>query len=221
MTLIIKKPRKLLKNPSKNLSKGLSKKLCKGLCLAVFMAILTSPSYANPLESIDSVSGSYGSSFSSNADLDNMRFSIQHNISDWSWQGEQWRMDVIIGSDIFFMQNQTNHTTSGGHDNLTGVAVTPLFRFQPQAALWDTVRPFVEAGVGISFLNHTTVATDKNKPVRLGTSFQFQDIIGVGARFGEGSKYELGLRGIHFSNFGISENNDGLNFIEMHVAYHF
>lgn len=67
----------------------------------------------------------------------------------------------------------------------------------------DTFKPYIEAGIGVAGFSSTHAGEQD-----LGSSFNFEDRIGFGLKFGEGQK--VGLRAIHYSNAGIKEPNDGI-----------
>lgn len=77
----------------------------------------------------------------------------------------------------------------------------------------ETVRPYVEAGIGVALFENTELE-DHN----LGSSFQFEDRIGVGLRFAD---QELGLRAMHYSNAGLKEPNDGVETYSLHYRLSF
>ena len=68
---------------------------------------------------------------------------------------------------------------------------------------------------------HLLSATSLNAQRQFSTAFQFGDHVGVGVRFGDKGKYELGYRYQHFSNAGIKEPNQGVNYNEVRLQYHF
>lgn len=65
------------------------------------------------------------------------------------------------------------------------------------------LKPFLEAGIGISVFSGTTAGDQK-----FGSAFNFEDRIGAGLKIGDTQK--VGLRATHYSNAGISEPNDGI-----------
>lgn len=67
----------------------------------------------------------------------------------------------------------------------------------------ESVKPFIEAGIGVAAFSSTELESNK-----LGSSFQFEDRIGFGLRFGAG--HEIGIRAIHYSNAGLQTPNDGV-----------
>ncbi len=79
------------------------------------------------------------------------------------------------------------------------------------------VRPFIEAGAGVRLLTHPTISDNFS----MSTAFQFADVVGVGAQFGERQQYQVGYRFQHVSNAGIKEPNPGVNFHQFYVQYNF
>lgn len=82
----------------------------------------------------------------------------------------------------------------------SSVSFSPVFVYEFSG---DRVKPYIEAGIGVAGFSSTHAGEQD-----LGSSFNFEDRIGVGLKFGEGQK--LGLRAIHYSNAGIKEPNDGI-----------
>lgn len=91
---------------------------------------------------------------------------------------------------------------------------TPVFRI-----IKDTgyIRPFFEAGVGVRLLNGVEETPDRT----MSSSFQFADMVGVGAQFGARQNYQAGLRFQHLSNAGFKRPNPGINFSQVYVQYNF
>ncbi|MEX6501731.1 acyloxyacyl hydrolase [Pseudomonas zhanjiangensis] len=75
------------------------------------------------------------------------------------------------------------------------------------------LRPYVEAGVGLAFFSSTELEGSK-----LGSSFQFEDRLGVGLRFAD---QEIGLRAMHYSNAGLKEPNNGIESYTLHYRMSF
>ncbi|EJO58745.1 lipid A 3-O-deacylase domain protein [Burkholderia multivorans ATCC BAA-247] len=74
-----------------------------------------------------------------------------------------------------------------------------------------------EAGAGVRLLTHPTISDNFS----MSTAFQFADVVGVGAQFGERQQYQVGYRFQHVSNAGIKEPNPGVNFHQFYVQYNF
>ena len=77
----------------------------------------------------------------------------------------------------------------------------------------QNVRPYIEAGIGVAAFSSTELESND-----LGSSFQFEDRIGVGLRF---AGQEIGLRAIHYSNAGLKNPNDGAEAYTVHYRMSF
>lgn len=75
----------------------------------------------------------------------------------------------------------------------------------------QSVKPYIEAGIGVAVFSRTRVE-DNN----IGQAFQFEDRLGFGLRFAGG--HEVGIRATHYSNAGISSNNDGVESYSIHYT---
>lgn len=90
------------------------------------------------------------------------------------------------------------------------LSVAPVFVYEFAG---ETIKPYVEAGIGVAFFSDTELE-DNN----LGSSFQFEDRLGFGVRF---NGQEIGVRAMHYSNAGLSSNNDGAENYSLHYAMAF
>lgn len=100
---------------------------------------------------------------------------------------------------------QTNKTASNN-----SLSLTPVFVYEFAG---ETVKPYVEAGIGVALFSDTEL-DDQD----LGSSFQFEDRLGVGLRF---NGHEVGLRAMHYSNAGLNSANDGVENYSLHYAVAF
>lgn len=90
------------------------------------------------------------------------------------------------------------------------LSLAPVFVYEFAG---ETVKPYVEAGVGVALFSSTELEEHD-----LGSAFQFENRFGVGLRF---NGQEVGLRAIHYSNAGISQPNDGMENYSLHYALAF
>lgn len=97
---------------------------------------------------------------------------------------------------------------------LTEFGVSPVFRLSYATAY---ASPFIEASVGLRVLSHTEIADGH----RMGSAFQFSDMIGVGVAFGKAQRLAIGYRFQHLSNAGIRHPNPGTDFSMGYVRYRF
>ena len=133
----------------------------------------------------------------------------------WDWarrifQGADWHLGGYWEASIG--QWHRDDVRPGQNDDITDIAFTPVFRFQPNGLRG----PYAEAAIGFHLLSRSQIG-DK----RLSTLFQFGDHLGVGYRFGAKSAFDVGYRFQHHSNAGIKRPNPGINFHQVRLQYHF
>ncbi len=100
------------------------------------------------------------------------------------------------------------------YPNIWEFGLTPVFRFVKSSGWF---RPYMEAGVGVRLLSHVDETPDRS----FSSSFQFADMVGVGAQFGAHQNSQAGFRFQHLSNAGIKHPNPGIHFSEIYVPYNF
>ncbi len=168
---------------------------------------------ASPLaHAIDGVSVEYGHSDSSNVSVNMGRVGVQ-----WDWNKKlvevgNWHLGGYWESDFGYW---SNNSTAKTHKSIIDIGFTPVFRFQQTTR--SAISPYVEAAVGVHLLS----ATSLNAQRQFGSSFQFGDHLGAGVRFGDKGMYDIGYRYQHFSNAGIKGPNQGVNYNEVRLQYHF
>jgi len=167
---------------------------------------------ACPAYAVDGMSFEYGDSDSSQSDVQLYRVGVQ-----WKWSQKwlpigNWHLGGYWDASLGYWDNQSAGAT---HSSIFDLGLTPVFRFQQTTP--SAISPYAEIGLGFHFLSHTSVSPQR----QFGTSFQFGDHLGVGLRFGERGQYDLGYRFQHLSNAGIKQPNDGINFHQVRLQYHF
>lgn len=95
------------------------------------------------------------------------------------------------------------------------VAVSPVFS-KELTKMQGRYPLSVELGIGISAVADTRFA-GRN----IGSSFQFEDRLGLSLAFGKSLKQTASLRYMHYSNGGLNEQNSGLDFVSLSYSYHF
>jgi len=176
--------------------------------LIAVAALVASPA----VHAIDGVSIVYGHSDSSNVNVNMGRVGVQ-----WDWNKKlvelgNWNLGGYWESDAGYWSNSSVART---HANIMDIGFTPVFRIQQTTRSF--IAPYAEAAVGLHFLS----ATSLNAQRQFGSSFQFGDHLGAGIRFGDKGQYDVGYRYQHFSNAGIKEPNQGINYNELRLQYHF
>lgn len=135
------------------------------------------------------------------------------------WDKSDWLFSPLadyikLSIDLEIGHWQTFQSNSAATE-FTQFGLTPMLRL-PFA---DSGRCqwFVEGGVGFHFIVPLYKFGDK----KFGTTFNFQDLIGIGARFGKERHHELALYVSHFSNGDIHQPNPGDNFLQLRYLRHF
>jgi hypothetical protein len=132
----------------------------------------------------------------------------------WDWksrwfQRQNWHLggywDLALGH-----WHQSGQ--AGFNEDITEIGLTPVFRLQQN----DLKGPYLEGGIGFHLLSRTSLG-DK----RFSTMVQFGDHVGAGFRFGAEGKFDAGYRYQHLSNSGIRRPNNGINFHQIRLQYHF
>ncbi|MGC2519522.1 MAG: acyloxyacyl hydrolase [Burkholderiales bacterium] len=163
-------------------------------------------------QAVDGMSFEYGHSDSTNASVNLFRVGVQ-----WDWRKHlvemgSWHLGGYWESSFGYWSNNSFAST---HDHLIDYGFTPVFRLQPNNL--TRFSPYAELGVGVHFLSHTSVSTQRE----FGSSFQFGDHVGAGVRFGDKGQYDIGYRYQHLSNAGIKGPNQGINYHQLRLQYHF
>ena len=102
----------------------------------------------------------------------------------------------------------------GGKSAYTQLGLIPTIRYRIDGghSAW-----FIDAGLGLSLLDHVYATPDRTFSTRL----NFSEVLAVGRNFGAQGQYEGTLTLQHFSNGGIKEPNPGESFIQFRFAVRF
>ena len=132
--------------------------------------------------------------------------------SDWLWSSLPDALSLTFEMEIGHWQ-----TFHPRHDQaqFTQFGVTPLLHYP--LATSPHREWFVEGGVGFHFI----VPLYRTSKKHFGSSFNFQDLFGFGARFGEERRHEVALYVSHFSSAAINQPNPGENFLQLRYLRHF
>jgi len=123
-----------------------------------------------------------------------------------------WRVTGHVELDVMDLQGRRSNV--GGYQSIGAVGMTPFGRFEWPS---EEYSPFVDVGIGINFLSHTSL----QEVQQFGIALQFGEFVGTGLRFGQNGAYEIGVRLQHMSNANIKFPNDGITFGAVRIAYHF
>lgn len=134
----------------------------------------------------------------------------------WKWEKRWWQSNgTHLGGywnlALMDWRGERHRNIEGDTQNLIGIGITPVFRFQSDSQKGL----YAEAGIGANYLSG---AYDNNNR-QLSTNFQFGDHLAIGYVFQ--NNLDIGLKFQHFSNGGIKEPNDGVNFVQIRARYSF
>lgn len=135
----------------------------------------------------------------------------------WNWD-KQWFTEkdwLTTGFWEASLGSWRGHTESMANHTITDIGITPVFRWQQKNP--GRLAPYAEAAIGLHLISPTSI----NNRRRFSTALQFGNHVGAGVRFGEHQQFELGYRFQHLSNGSIKEPNQGINFNQVHLTYHF
>jgi len=136
--------------------------------------------------------------------------------AQWEWSSKWWQSNgTHIGGywdlDLSQWRATRFRNMPDTTQNITEIGLTPVFRFQRD----DKKGFYGELGIGAHYLS----GIYNNNGKQLSTHFQFGEHLGLGYVFADA--LELGLRLQHFSNGGVREPNDGVNFVVLRARYRF
>ncbi|MFC6336538.1 acyloxyacyl hydrolase [Pseudomonas sp. CCM 7891] len=123
-----------------------------------------------------------------------------------NWDKSWWQSDV--GHLTGYWSGAYTYWDGDERASVSSLSFSPVFVYEFAG---ESVTPYIEAGIGVALFSRTRIE-DNN----LGQAFQFEDRLGFGLRFAGG--HEVGIRATHYSNAGISHNNDGIESYSLHYT---
>ncbi|WP_263080566.1 acyloxyacyl hydrolase [Endozoicomonas sp. Mp262] len=107
---------------------------------------------------------------------------------------------------------------SPGASEITAASFTPVFRLEP--ANTNGLSVFFDAGVGLSYLSDKDIQQEKqSSAINMGGRSQFEIRTMAGIQFGERQQYEIAYGWYHYSNAGIHDENEGVDFQLIHFGW--
>jgi len=122
---------------------------------------------------------------------------------------DEWSWSLSWAGDVAYWRAR-NHVAS--NPSLWEVGLSPVIGLRRPAG--SNLSYYIEAAIGIHLLSHTRI--DERE---LSTAFQFGELVGTGANFGDHGQYGIGVRIQHISNGSIKEPNSGITFGEVRISY--
>ncbi len=132
---------------------------------------------------------------------------------DWNWETLLRRFELTGHTEL--IANQWWAEDFGnGRQGFRQIVLLPVLRMQLDRGRspW-----YLEFGIGASWLDRRYVTPWQD----FSTQFNFYDVVGVGYRFGDAHRHELGLRYTHVSNGGIEKPNPGEDFLMLRYGVRF
>lgn len=177
------------------------------IAAGALLALLAS----SPAQSVDGISiqGGHSAGPSSGGTTEMVRVALQ-----WDWnrrwlEGNGWHIGGFWDVDAAYWKRDAS---PGENEDLFEIGATPVFRLQQD----DLKGPYIEAGVGAHLLSRTSLG---NK--QFSTQFQFGSHLGIGYRFGARQALDLSYSFQHLSNADIKKPNEGADFHQVRLQYHF
>lgn len=135
------------------------------------------------------------------------------------WEKNNWLPSALPAGLSLFLEAEIGHWQTfhlrHARAEFTQFGLTPMLRIPLTTSLsreW-----FIEGGVGFHFI----VPLYHRGERRFSTSFNFQDLLGLGLRFGAERRHEVVIYVSHFSNGAINAPNPGENFLQLRYLRHF
>jgi len=161
-----------------------------------------------PAAALDGVAVELGKGDGTNTDMG--RVAVQWDWSKRWFEGQSWHLGGYWDLGLGYWRR--DNVAPSQNDDIIDLGFTPVFRVQQN----DLSGLYGEIAVGFHLLSKTSLG-DK----RFSTAFQFGDHLGVGYRFGAKGAFDLSYRYQHLSNAGIKKPNNGINFNQIRLQYHF
>ncbi|MGQ8365523.1 acyloxyacyl hydrolase [Glaciecola sp. 1036] len=128
-----------------------------------------------------------------------IRLPFYHEL-DMPWIGPI-NVEYELSANVFDIHGSSNNEAT------YGASFSPVL--VKRIAEWRNHYPIdLEVGIGVAYVHDERFGgTD------IGSSYQFEDRIGLSMKLGEDSNAEIGLRYVHYSNGGFNTKNPGLDFL--------
>jgi lipid A 3-O-deacylase len=147
---------------------------------------------------------------------------VEFSVGETGESTQTYRIGLQFDWDKSWFQSDVGRLTgywNGAYTYWTGdkssgnnsLSFSPVFVYEFGSG---SVKPYVEAGIGVAVFSATRVETQD-----LSTAFLFEDRVGAGFRFAGG--HEIGIRATHYSNGGIKEPNSGVESYALHYTMPF
>lgn len=130
----------------------------------------------------------------------------------WTWFDEgDWSLGLHFDLGFIYLNSDSDVVNiTDAPDNLQAFSITPVWRIQ-RVPYESTIAPFLELAVGASFFTEDTLQNEQPIGLDFGGSFQFEDMISLGFKFGANQQFEVSANYFHYSNLDFYDANDGID----------
>lgn len=190
----------------------------KDFLLAGFLSASVLP--ASALDFIpDGVNLSYGQYLplvnNRTADYHNYRLAVV-----WDWDAdvalsENLKLDgyfELAGSLWKGYGVSKDKPATNAKDQSRVISFSPVLRLTSRQPVFASARPFLDIGAGAAWLSEINLEKELTTEINMGGRWQFELRLMAGMQFGERQQYELSYGWYHYSNAGINEVNESMDF---------
>ena len=183
---------------------------------ALWVALISNPASGDPLARSGDTSQAQGTPWSIGAawgsgseDSDTLRLSFSKPWKRRWFEGGRAYLTGYWEVSVARFRNAVSHVPADdGTANLWNLAAAPVFRLQFELGDARSIQPFLDLGVGVSFMSDQNFRTGKARSRPLGSRFQFEDRGAIGIR---GQRWELAYQRMHYSNLDLASANHGID----------
>ena len=90
-------------------------------------------------------------------------------------------------------------------DNIFALGLSPVFVYEFRS-MASGHQFYINGGIGVALISDTQIGTRD-----MSSTFQFEDQLGLGLRFGNNRQYDLNFGFLHYSNARLKAPNDGID----------
>ena len=195
----------------------------KGLFYAGIISAMSAPAIALTPDGVSATYGQYLPVVSGRkASYNHYRIGLQ-----WDWDKELYRSDSVVtssylelaGSSLKSRLNASDNPSPDGKKKATVVSFSPVLRFSSARPLFGNTFPFIDAGIGGAWFSEKDLEKKKKSPINLGSHWLFEVRLGAGFTFGSQQQYAVSYGWLHYSNAGLANLNESIDFHSVTFAY--
>lgn len=141
------------------------------------------------------------------------RIALLTNLGPLAFKEKEW---VLNGFWELSAAYWDSHKNVAGNKQITLWTTGPEGRLQRATPFSNGAQPYLEIGIGVSWLSNQKIAGRD-----VGMHFLFEDRLGVGLFLGKQQKYDINVRVMHYSHASLVPHNPGINMLLTTLGYWF